>query len=111
MLDAVFDLSGLGDFLSTGFGVIDDLEGGDSYEGLMIGFDSSLYDAGVYTGSIFLNGISTFAGLDDIYLDPIELRISARIQDQSVPAPGTMALFTLSGVLLLVFRRRRIRRV
>ncbi len=107
MLDALFDLSGIGDFLASGFGVIDDLAGGDAYGGLMVGFDSSLYSAGVYTGSIFLNGTSTFAGLDDIALDPIELRITARIQDQTVPVPGTVALFTLGGAVLLAFRRRR----
>ncbi|MFK8049823.1 MAG: hypothetical protein AB8B81_15460, partial [Halioglobus sp.] len=111
MLDGFFDISGAGVFSALGFNPIDDLVAGAAQSGLMVGFDTSTQGPGAFMASIFLDPTSVFAGLTDVNLQVIELRISGLIRQAggSVPVPGTLLLFIGPMLFLLygVNRRRR----
>lgn len=106
-LDALFDISGTGVFDAIGFNAIDDLIAGSFESGFQIMFDTSLFGPGSFMGEILLNPTSVFAGLMDVDLDQITLRLSGRINATGqVPVPGTIFL-VLGPALVLVYRRRK----
>lgn len=107
-LDGLFDITGTGVFDVLGFDAINDLIAGGIQTGLQVSFDTSLFGPGNFMGEILLNPTSVFAGLADIGLDQITLRLSGTILSDTgtVPVPGTL-LLVLGPGLLLVYRRGR----
>ncbi len=109
-LSGSFVLGGLGAFGQSGFVTFADIAAGDALGGLTVNFDVGAFGRGNYSGSIFLDALSTFDGLDDVGLDRIELRLVGRVtsDDINVPSPATVLLMLL-GVLGMVGARRRVR--
>lgn len=107
-LDGLFNITGTGVFDALGFSMINDLVAGGIQSGFQVSFDTSLFGPGMFMGEILLNPTSVFAGLLDIDLDQITLRLSGRILPDggNVPIPGTLLLI-LGPALLLVYRRGR----
>lgn len=107
-LDGLFNITGTGVFDVLGFDAINDLIAGGIQTGLQISFDTSLFGPGNFMGEILLNPTSVFAGLADVALDQITLRLSGTILSDTgtVPVPGTLLLILGPG-LLLVYRRGR----
>ena len=102
-LAGAFDLGGAGAFFTlSGFDVVDGLGAGESAAALLLSFNTRLFRAGSYTESIFFDPRSVFAGLDDLSLARIEVRITGRIQPftNSVPAPAAVWLM-LAGFALI----------
>jgi hypothetical protein len=109
-LSGSFDLGSLGAFGQSGFVTFADIAAGDALGGLAVTFDVGAFGRGSYSGSIFLDALSTFDGLDDVGFDRIELRLVGRVtsDDINVPTPATVLLMLL-GVLGMVGARRRVR--
>ncbi len=82
------------------------LIGSASDIGNILTFNYTGLSAGFYTTKLTFNGISSFSGLGDLALAPIELTINARIA--SVPEPAIWAQFILGfGAIGGLIRRRR----
>ena len=110
-LSGSFDLASLGAFGQSGFVTFADIAAGDALGGLAITFDVGAFGRGNYSGSIFLDALSTFDGLDDVGLDRIELRLVGRVtsDDINVPTPATVLLMLLGmlGTLGMAGMRKR----
>jgi hypothetical protein len=110
-LDGFFSDISAGSFALAGFDPFFDLIAGD----LLTGFDVSINTAGLglgtFTGGLQLNPFSSFAGLDDLALAPIQLAFRFDVVDDtvSVPEPPTymLLLVGLMGWSLRCYTTRR----
>ncbi len=102
VLDGIFDLAGLtAEFMATGFNDFTGVEGGDSFNGLMLAFDTSGLGIGTYSSVINLTPFSRIPGQFNAQQDDITLTIQGRVVNASpVPVPGALLLILLGLVTL-----------
>ncbi|MEO8304100.1 MAG: choice-of-anchor D domain-containing protein [Betaproteobacteria bacterium] len=109
LLSGLFDLSGVDDFLLTGFNVFGPLGAGAAYDGLDVSFATATLGLiqDVITLHWYGSNESGYVGDDET----ITLTLRANIVEQGnhVPEPGTLALL-LVGLLTLVYGAYRPRR-
>lgn len=106
LLDGVFDLTGVDDFLVSGFDPFNDLVAGDSFGGLMVDFHPTAL--GLFSDEILLSTWGYNASGYRGALDDITLNIRANVVSTGVPEPSILLLlFAAGGALLVASRRRR----
>ena len=110
LVDGMFDLAGIDDFMDSGFVDFVALGAGDAVTGLMLQLDTELYGPGVFTDTIVLGGRTYNAGGYDEVLTPITLLVRGEIFEPGgeVPVPAVLWL-VIAGlpVLRYVTLRRR----
>ncbi|MCB1773016.1 MAG: choice-of-anchor D domain-containing protein, partial [Gammaproteobacteria bacterium] len=111
LVDGMFDLAGIDDFMDSGFVDFVALGAGDAVTGLMLQLDTTLHGPGVFTDTILLGGRTYNAGGYDEALTPITLLVRGEIVGPGgeVPVPAVLWL-VLAGLPVLRFvtvRRRR----
>jgi hypothetical protein len=109
-LSGTFVIDAAGVFTLTGFDAFANLLAGELLAGLTIDIATAGLGTGTYLGDLVFNSFSTFAGLTDVTLDPINLAFRFSIVDdstKSVAEPPVLALYVPGLIALIVIRRRK----
>ena len=104
LLEGTFNLSGVDDFVLTGFTSFTGLGAGDLFRGLLASFDPIA--TGGYTDTVGLRARgSNASGFEEFFDLSLVLRADV-VQANTVPEPGSLALVAIAIGSGLAFRRR-----
>ena len=114
LLSGTFDAANLGLFSFTSGNIFSNgntvgLEGGQTSSAFGISFSGVGQNVGDYTGTLRFLGVSQYAGLSDLALNPLTLTLHARLNaanGNQVPEPSTIVLLGI-GVLAIRLTRRQ----
>ncbi len=100
-----FDEENLGGIFSfMDFAPISDIAAGLASQVMKVSFDPSSLLAGNFLGEIMFTPVSTYAGLNDIFLPDIRLVVQGQVVSSTslpVPEPGTISLMIFGLIVLL----------
>lgn len=103
LLDGLFNLTSVGDFLPTGFDAFSDLDAGESTGALSVAFNP--LTLGLFEGIVLLEARGWNASGFEQFFD-VTLNLRARVSEQGVPEPRTLVLLLLGLLMLHALRRR-----
>lgn len=107
-IDGSYDLTGVNDFLLSGFGSYADLGAGQAQTGLQISFDTDLLGLGTFTDTVLMNvRAHNASGYSDSFQVALNLRGQINARGGAVPEPESLLLMAIGIAALFAVRRRR----